>query len=65
MVNVNLKEIKKLNYEGKLSEYKNFSNNGIKSFNHLLNEYIIHNNKVSFVNFENIVFIINERNKRK
>lgn len=46
---------KKLIEEGILQEYVNFTNNSVESFNHLLNECINHNNKVSFTKFEDIL----------
>lgn len=46
---------KKLIEEGILKEYVNFTNNSVESFNHLLNECINHNNKVSFTKFEDIL----------
>ena len=46
---------KKLIDDGILKEYVNFTNNSVESFNHLLNECINHNNKVSFTNFEDIL----------
>ena len=56
--------------EGNLQEYDNSADNGIESFNHILNEIINHNNKVSFVKFEELlkyVFIriecVKEKNK--
>ena len=46
---------KKLISEGNLQEYVNFTNNGVESFNHLLNGIINHNNKVSFAKFEELI----------
>ena len=40
--------------ENNLNEYNSLTNNYVESFNHLLNECLSHNTKVSFNNFEEL-----------
>lgn len=46
---------KKLADENKLKYYVYFTNNACESFNHLINQCILSNNKVSFNKFEDII----------